>query len=456
MTKPFQYQKEAVHAIDEKYQGKCLISLPMGLGKTLIALLYTKRHPETKPVIVVCPASLKINWEREAAHHVGMRAEILDTKKVPKHKIKRTAPIIIINYDILKAWLPYLQELQPGMVIIDEGQYLQSLSSQRTKACITLCKNVDHILVLSGTPLTNRPRDLYPILKILRPKLYPTFSEYGTQFCGKKRVPWGSGWDYSGASNLDVLHRILKKEVMYRKRKEDVIDQLPEKIRHILPVEIGKKQRKEYELATNKFITWMARKNPTKLKKAERAQRLVQLGYLKRLAAEIKMPAVMEWIDNFLEGSEGKLLVFGIHKNIIAQLEERYKKICVVVSGKVKKADRQLAVDRFQKNPKFRLFIGNIKAAGVGLTLTKAHDVAFVEIGWTPGEHSQAEDRCYGRVNDMHGATVTYLIAENTIESKLIKLIHKKQRILNAVMDGQASKDFDLFNKLTMQLIGGD
>lgn len=450
MTVPYTYQIKGVRKLHQ-FGGRGLCADEMGLGKSFQALLYALRHPEARPVIVVCPASLKWNWEREALVHVGMRAEVLEGTRPPKEGIVTPHNLIVINYDILRFWLPYLIGLEPKLVIIDESQMLGSRTSKRTKSVKTLCYGIPHVLALSGTPLTNRPAELWPTLNILRPDLFPSFFPFAMRHAGARRAPWG--WEFKGASHLSELHDKLKQTLMIRRLKKDVLKDLPSKRRCIVPLPLS--DPAEYERAVKDFLGWLADRNPVKLQSAEKAQQLTKLGYLKWLAGMLKLPAVMEWVDNFFAETDEKLVLFAIHKAVITQLHDRYKKLCVVVDGSVVGKKRQLAVDQFQRDKKTRLFIGNVQAAGKGLTLTKASTVALAEIGWTPGEHTQAEDRAH-RIGTVKKVTAYYLVSKGTIEEKLLEILQAKQKVLNKTLDGgKNGTDFDLYNQLTIAIKEG-
>ena len=188
--------------------------------------------------------------------------------------------------------------------------------------------------------------------------------------------------------------------------------------------------------------------------KARKAKYLVRMGYLKRLAAELKMKAVCDWVDTFLEDTDEKLVLFAIHRKVITILQERYGKKSVVIDGSTKKRMRQLMVDKFQENPRCRLFIGQLTAAGVGINLTAASTVAFVELSWVPSEHTQGEDRCH-RIGTVNPVSIYYLIAKGTIEEKLCKVIQAKQRVLNRTLDGAATKvsNLDVYTQLEKELL---
>lgn len=449
MAKPFNYQRKDARTT-HRLGGRVLLAHDPGCGKTLISLLYATKHEELRPIVVVCPASLKWQWQHEAAKHFGIRAEVLETTTPLPINTLTKPTTAIINYDILTPWLGYLRALHPKLVIIDECSYLADRKTKRTKAVGELCRGVEKVLCLSGTPLTNRPAELWPTLNLLRPDLFPSFYQFAMRYCAPKKVPWGTGWDLRGASRLPELHQKLSETLMIRRRKVDILHELPEKQRVVIPVDIT--EPGEYVHAQRDFITWLAQQDKSKARKAERAQKLVQLGYLKRLAAKLKLPAVLQWVDGFLKESEEKLVLFAVHKDIIDQLEKRYRKICVVVDGEVTGRARQEAVNQFQKNPKTRVFIGNIKAAGVGLNLTAASTVAFAEMDWTPGGHTQAEDRVH-RIGQQGSALAVYLVARGTIEERLVGLIQQKQKVLSSVLDGGKGDDLDILDQLAAELL---
>ncbi len=446
MTRPLPFQKEDAAAI-ERFDGRCLIASEMGTGKSLISLLWGNRNPELRPIVIVCPASLKWNWQREASIHFGLLAEVLSGMK-PNPGSINVSSIYIINYDILGPWIPFLKSINPQIVILDEVHFISNQRTRRCKHTRMLCRDVPHVLALSGTPLTNRPYELWPTLNILQPSQYPSAWIFAQAHCDPKMTPWG--WDFSGASNLNLLHKRLLKTCMIRRLKKDVLSELPAKRRAVVPMEMS--NPKEYRNAVKDFYGWLSAKSVAKANRARNAEALVKVGYLKQLAASLKMPSVIDWIDDFLAESDEKLVLFAVHKNVIHQLEERYRHQCVVIDGDVTGQDRQRAVDAFQKSSKVRLFIGNIKAAGVGITLTAASTVAFIELGWTPGEHVQAEDRLH-RISQLNSVMCYYLLAKDSCEEKICGLIQAKMAVLDKVLDGKTNgESLDIFDLLLKSL----
>ncbi len=450
MATPFAYQVEDAKQI-ATFGGRCLLANSMGLGKSLTSLLYAHNHPQLRPMVIVCPASLKWQWELECNTHFNMLAEVLEGTKPPKGKYLPNYPIVILNYDILYAWVDWLTKLKPKLLILDESHFLASRSSRRSRVTKKFAKNIPHIVALSGTPLVNRPAELWQTLHILRPDLYPTFWPFGQAHCAPHKAPWG--WTFQGATRLNKLHRDLSGTLMIRRTKEEVLKDLPEKIREVVPFKLDKAAMGEYSLAERDFVGWLKEHAPGRVSRAVRAERLVQLGYLKRLAGVLKLDQVIDWVQDFLEAEDGKLVLFTVHKRVINALEERFKGVCVKVDGSVSLKDRQKAVQQFERKEKTRLFLGNMKAAGVGLNLTVASNVAFCELGWTPGGHAQAEDRCH-RIGTKSTVTVSYLIAKGTIEQSLVKLLQQKQEVLSKTLDGQGrAGDLDIFDLLSAELL---
>ncbi len=444
-TKPFNYQKEGVRAI-EGFDGRALLADDMGLGKTLQVLWWMRRN-KPSPVVIVCPASLKWNWQNEANKHMNLNTHVIEGRCRGKRNPLRHCRTIIINYDILESWLDHLIEIEPEAIVLDETHYVKNPRAARSKACRELCRNAPQVIAVSGTPLTNKPAELWHTLKLVRPDMFPKFVPFARRYCRYRLTRWG--WQYSGAQRLDELHEKLRDQVMIRRRKADVLKDLPPKTLTVTPVQITKPR--EYQQALQSFKTWL-RQNHNKNIKSQRAERLVKHGYLLRLAAELKLPTVFNWIDSFLNESDEKLIVFGVHHNILKPLHARYHQ-SVIINSTVTGRKRQLAVDRFQNNRKTRILFGNIQAAGVGLNMTAASNVVFVELPWTPAEVNQAIDRAH-RIGQKAHVQATFLVAKGTVEEKLCNLLQSKQVILSATLDGhKGATDLDILRQLEREII---
>lgn len=451
MTTPYPFQDEDVDTIIKR-GGRQLIAWDPGLGKSLGSLLFALRVPTARPIIIVCPAGLRWNWLHEVITHTGIRAEILEGMKTDKRKASRSPIITIVNYEILWPWMDHLKRLSPKLVVIDEAHFLAGRTSKRCKAVKELCKGVPHILALTGTPIISRPAELWPIMNLLHPKQFPSFWQWAHNFCAMRRTYWG--WDWRGASNLDKLNQILQ-PYMVRRRKIDVLKDLPAKQRTVVPLDII--GRREYEKAVDNFLEWIGDKHPRKLKTALKAQQIVQLGYIKRLAAWKKVRSIISWIDDFLVNDE-KIIIFAIHQKVIRRLHKEYPDVSIVVDGNVTGIKRQQAYNKFLQSKKHKILIGNIRAAGTGWSAKGISHIAFAELDWTPGAHIQGEDRACGINRGKEGVAtnIYYLVARNTIESKLLEILQKKQKVLNKSIDGDAEADnLNVHELLIQELMKG-
>lgn len=450
---PLPYQNEGIQLI-EQFGGRVLLADEMGLGKTLQALWSVVRNKDWWPILVVCPASVKFNWQFEAKHHVDLLSSVCEGEKPPVHNgrdFSTMSPLTIINYDILRFWTKYLKKLNFKTIIFDEAQYLGSRKTKRTKAAQSISRDIPHVMALSGTPLTNRPAELWPTLNILWPEKYPSFWSYAQKHCNPRLI-YGR-WDYRGSSRLGELHTDLKESGMIRRRTEDVLKDLPELVRRIIPCEMDDPD--EYQEATTDFMSWLKKNAGHKVRSAGRAEALTKLGYLLRIVAKQKLRSVVRWANAFLEETDEKLILFAVHHKVIDVLQRRCRTQSVTVDGSVTGRDRFAAVEQFQKDKKTRLFIGNIQAAGVGITLTAARTVGFAEIWWKPAAHTQAEKRPH-RIGQKDVVFANYLIVPDTIEESLCKLLQAKQKVISAVLDGGISpNDLNLYDELIRKLHKG-
>ncbi len=436
----YPFQKEGVAKL-ELLNGRALLADEMGLGKTIQAIAYMKLHPELRPAIIIVPASLKINWERELKK--WLPEEKNDIQIVYGRDSEITKDIIIINYDIISNYIWKIKN--PKLVIIDECHKIKNVKAERTKAVKEICKSVPHIIAISGTPIVNRPIEFYTTLSLIAPQLFNNQYRYAQEFCGAEFN--GFGWDYKGSTNTDKLHEILKKSFMIRRLKKDVLKELPQKVRSIIPIELDKIQ--EYKKAEKDFISWIIENDGDegKAERAGNAEAIAKINYLKQLVTQYKMNKLIDWIEDFIEQRE-KLVVFCVHHKVIDALIQKFLLMAVKLDGRDSQQNRQIAIDRFQNDESCRLFIGNIQAAGVGITLTAASCTAFVELGWTPGEHDQAEARVDRIGQEADSVNAYYLIGVNTIEEEIAKLIDEKRKILDAVLDGEVTKEEGMISEL--------
>jgi SNF2 family DNA or RNA helicase len=286
---------------------------------------------------------------------------------------------------------------------------------------------------MSGTPLTNRPVELWPVLNMIRPDLYPRFSTFAAEFCAPVHDE-RFGWQYGvNRRKMPILHRRLKKQLMIRRPKEVILPDLPSRRRIVVPVEI--ENRKAYREAWQDFADWVRLQRG--MLNTTNAQ--AKLSTVISLTGRLKLKAIREWIDNWLEESDEKLIVFGVHHAVLRPLHQHYRG-SVLVDGAVVGRKRQEAIDAFTRHPSTRLFFGNLMAAGVGWNGTAASATLTVELAWSPGVHSQADDRVH-RIGAKEMVRNYYLVAHDTVEMKIVKTLHAKQDTLDTVLDGQRTRD---------------
>ncbi len=391
-------------------------------------------------------------WEAEAAQHYGWRAHVLYGVTPPQHNpaIPYRPRLYILNYDILYAWVDWLRARRPRCIILDEPQQaMLTPTARRAKAAAALCAKVPHVLGLSGTPLMNRPIELFQILQILRPDVWPSRVAYGWAYC-EPRLNRGR-WEYKGANNLPALHRQLREVCMVRRLKSEVLQELPPKLRRVVPIELT--DYSEYYEARDNYRNWLLANHPTRARRALWQAALTQLGYLLRLCGKLKYQAVVQWVDDWLAAGDGKILLFAKHRAMVAALQKRYAGQCVAIHGGVPTKQRRGAVMQFQGDKRCRVFIGN-EAATTGITLTAANTVGFTELYWRPGDHAQAAARCH-RIGTTETIWENYLVARETIEVKLCGLLQRKQDTLNAVLDGGNAAPLDILDLLMHAIVKG-
>ena len=449
MTKLRPFQLEGVQKIYQ-FRGRALLCDEQGLGKTIMALYWILKVPQRRPALIIVPASLKYSWQAEAALHFNLRAEVLEGR-MKKGTSGLPGSVWIINYDILTSWLPLLMKARPQVVIFDECQYIKNPDAQRTDSVWALAENAESVIGLSGTPLTNRTIELWPSLYAVRPDIWGQQGKFAWRYCKPRYTPWG--WVYDGATRTNELHRILKENVMIRRLKKEVAKELPPKIRTMVPLRLDSYD--EYNKAESSFLTWLKEISPARAKKAKKSEALTKIGYLLRLVARLKLGWTTKWIEDWLDGNEGeKLICLTMHTAVIDHLRKKFAKRCVVIDGSVTGIKREQAKLRFNHNAGTDLLLGNWRAAGVGHNLQVSHNIAALDLPWTPGEMWQGEDRIH-RIGQAKTCFIHYLMAMDTVEEKQMKLLNKKAEVLDAILDGgKMGEQVDLFGELMKEIIG--
>jgi SWI/SNF-related matrix-associated actin-dependent regulator 1 of chromatin subfamily A len=365
-------------------------------------------------------------------------------------------------------------------MIIDESHFCKSSKSKRTKSVKTLAKKIKVIYELTGTVISNRPNELVSQLNILG-----LIDEFGgdwgflMRYCDGKKG--GFGWDFSGASNLLELHEKLRANCYIRRESKDVLKELPDITRSIVDIEITNK--KEYKKAEKDLIEYLrgfkyreeeivewVHKNhkkewdelsnkeqkliykefkEEKIDKASSAEHLVRINILRQLVSKGKRKGIIEWVEDFLENDK-KLVLFGYHTQEIKDIANHFKIIPII--GETSTENRQKIVDDFQENPETKLIILNTKIGGVGLTLTAASYLAFLETGWVPSEFDQGEKRIH-RIGQKNHSNIYYFLGKSTIDEDMHELVNEKRIITNAINKGlKTKKDIKILGELIKRI----
>lgn len=442
-VEPYPYQREGI--IFGLQKKRLLIGDEPGLGKTLesIGIVDTA---SAYPCLVICPSSLKINWQREFEKFTDKSALVLD------NSVRTTWPyllkmgmhqIAVVNYESLRKF--FVWDIKSGKsfrlkdvvfcppikmfrsIIIDESHRVKDPSAQQTIFTKGLSIGKEYVIMLSGTPVVNRPEDLVAQLSIMgRLQDFGGRAKFVSDYCVEKK-------DEQPAVPLSVLSKKLYDTCMIRREKGKVLTQLPEKTRVDLYVDIDNEH--EYGLAAEDLATYLREYkecNDWEIRRKMRMEALVKFMTLRQLATLGKISQAIDFIRTFLESGK-KLIVFCSLHDVVDKLVKAFPH-AVTVTGRDSVVSKQSAVDSFQNNPDTQLIICSIKAAGVGLTLTASSDVAFVELPWTYADCCQCEDRAH-RIGQKDNVTCYYLLGRGTIDHTIYSLIHRKKSIAAEIMN---------------------
>jgi len=449
---------------------RCLIGDEQGLGKTLQSI-GTVIGLDAKPVLVICPASTKLNWAREFEKFSHYRPLVLDGKMSAvrrrnwhQYVISGLIDVVIINYESLRTFLveSYPQEktksgkrkpwhskdvvLKPFMEIfkagiLDESHRCKDTSTDQAKFIIRIFKSMEYRILLSGTPIVNKPIDLFSQLGILG-----LLNRFGGPDGFKKRYCEGG----NGANNLKELNYLLQLNCFFRREKKDVAKDLPDKQRQTILCDIS--NREEYDKVEADFRRWLENQGLSEEEVAKKmeGEAILKMMHLKSVAAKGKMNEVKEFVNEVLEAGEKLILFCNLH-SIVDECLALWPK-AVTVTGRDDTQKRQKNIDAFQNDPNCQLIVCNHKAAGVGITLTASSRVAFIEYPWTYADCVQCEDRAH-RIGQKNNVMCTYFLGQNTVDERMWELITTKMTIGNTVtgatdkMDNmeQVDKTFTIF-----------
>jgi SWI/SNF-related matrix-associated actin-dependent regulator of chromatin subfamily A-like protein 1 len=407
---------------------RAILADDMGLGKTRQAIVAMEVGCPDGTILVVCPSSIKLNWKREILMvDDGASIEVLGIDKNQSEAPRW----VIINYDILGKHADRLHAIDWSGIILDEAHFIKN-ASKRTSHCLKLLGvqaeakapliGPDFVFLLTGTPMTNRPKDLFNLFRSVGHPAARSFLSFAKRYCDAYRNDYG--WVTTGASNLDELN-LLMKEVSIRRIKDEVLD-LPPKVRSWVPVDIS--NSKAALNAIDAFLNWYTGTDPSNPNDTEFLARLTKV---RTALHKAKFNAVSERIKDVIATGE-KVVVFTCFTDGINRHKNKLGDQAVTITGSDTSKKRTAAVDRFQTDPNVRVALCNIVAGGVGITLTAGTHVIFQDLDWVPANHAQAEDRCY-RIGQDHRVTVEYFHADGTLDGYIATLLQQKMALIAAV-----------------------
>jgi SWI/SNF-related matrix-associated actin-dependent regulator 1 of chromatin subfamily A len=433
----FKHQEDGITFL-VKNKG-CILADDMGLGKTYQSIV-ASLEAGAERVLIVCPSSLKINWKREIENFT-------DDVTIVNGTYWQEARFTIVNYDIIKNFhtvvkkkkkgeeeIPEWQirreivEYDPDIIILDEAHYVKNPKSQRGDILKDICKNFspERVWLLTGTPIANRPMDYFNLLTLIKSPVANNWVHYAKRYCEGRRFKKGRRfiWVTDGASNLDELSKKTKSHIL-RRKKEEVLD-LPDKL--VTPVWLELENVGGYERVWEDYLEKRRRDG----KKGNPFKELVEMTLLRTFVAMETVPHSIAKAEEAIESGKKVIIFCNFSDEIDAFLKHfGHKSVCV--RGGMSADKKQQAVDRFQEDPNCMVFVGQIKAAGVGLTLTEAEVVIMNSLDWVPGNHEQAEDRAY-RIGQNKTVNIYYMLIADTIDDLMWRILNNKKRVIGTIM----------------------
>lgn len=458
----YPHQVEAAGWLAERlaHGNGALLADDPGLGKTsaVLAALVVAR---ALPAIVVCPASLKLNWKREISH---LRAELVVHVVDGLRGALPPAHMLIANYDLLRAREGQFRRLGARCIVFDEGHVLKEPtpeSTHRAAVATRLAKAVGRCIVMTGTPMPNKPRELWRILHLVSPLEWPSFTDFKRRYCtepekddilvGRQLVT-----DHGRVHNLDELQARMA-PCMLRRLKANVLTALPPKKRRSVLVQLDARDMANYEAAAKDVVGWLRKLGSAeRANAAKRGQAVVKLTMLRRIAAMGKLrKAVPRYLEGWFDRKDSpRLVIFGYHQAVLRGVRHICARMglrMATIAGKDPGDRRQRAIDNFNMG-RADVFIAPIKAAGVGLNLQSASDVLFLERLWVPSMMCQAEDRVH-RLGQTKEVTITYLDAAATVDEHIATVLAQKQKLIDAVVDDKNAPIQEAMNRETIDAV---
>lgn len=424
------FQKEAAFFALER--NRSYLALDPGIGKTVIAAVIY--NTVRMPTVYICPPFLVKNVEAEFSRWCpGIKVHTERVRPVFQNCLWIIPDSLIIRDDVLKEIKSYLKQHQNNttetLIFVDEAHRFKNDTSKRTQALFSFAKHFDKAVLLSGTPVPNRPIELFPILTNMAPETidFRTKYQFGERYCAAFFDRMGH-WDYSGASNIAELSKKVHGKFMLRMRKSDVLKELPPKVEEMVILN-GDIPNDVMEMDSYLLRKYSPEDIMKGVLKEPNSDKELHLATYRRKLGEYKAEESAKYIKDVLENSTESILIFAIHKATVEILRAALADYDpLVITGETSVPARQGIVDCFQLNPARRVFIGNIQAAGIGFTLTKATRVIFVEFSWVPGDNDQASDRAH-RIGQLDSVFVQYLVYANSVDASVLHTLFKKRHV---------------------------
>lgn len=406
-------------------------------GKTAQSLAYIA-HSKKKKTLVVCPASVKYSWSSETEKWTKLHPYVIDSKTKSIVNVYDDYDIFIINYDLLRKFFKQLAPLRFDACILDEHHYIKNTTAKRTKMAMAIAGNTPSVLLLSGTPMLNRPIELFTGLHLMDPDAWSDWFSFSVKYAGGHRTRWG--WESNGATNIEELKEKIS-QYFLRRTKKQILPELPPKQFVDFPVELEKESAKNYKAAETSFIKYLKEVKKKKITKNTQASKLVMLNELRQITSNGKVWAAKEVIQDSIDSGQ-KILVFSVYNKPLEDLYEHFgKESSVIITGKTDTVERKDIIERFQEDDNTKIFFGGMKSAGAGITLTAASVVLFIDFSWTPSDHNQAADRCHRLGQTAENITIYQLFSKGTIDEDIKDILKNKQILIDDIIDGKVEDE---------------
>lgn len=433
------YQIDGVKFL-ESAGGRAILSDEQGLGKTVQALALLKLHRDKLiPAIIVCPTTVKLQWHHEIIRWCGVNGYLTQVISSSKELAAPGFDIYITTYDLLKTEKCFeLVKDNIKFIVIDECQRIKNHLSERAKAVQKICRNVEHILPMSGTPVKNNAGEYFTVLNLVKPTIFPQYNTFIERHCDS----YNSGWGYKvgGLRNPEMFHE-LTKEFILRRTKAEVLPDLPELSRKFYHVELDSRLNKAYAGALQELDDLMYDDEVNEMERSSRS--LAIMTKMRQITGISKVEQCVDFVTEFLLSNDRKIVVFVHHHAVANKLESDLNswlkdggfQPVLMMSSSLNAEERQRTVERF-RDGNYRVMVASMLASGEGLNLQFCSDAIVLERQWNPANEEQGEAR-FHRFGQLNPVSVTYMLASGTIDEYFTELVEQKRAIVASTLDNK-------------------